>query len=317
MDEPFARAAARAAVAQVVLDARDDLDDPSNRFKRRYVRAERSACDSLADVSVCYMATVGALSAQAAQHAGRAEANVLDVMHALEAVGADPPDALAAFARSAPQQDADRLLAVPPLPVPIANAAGGAGGGGPAGAGPIEPRPAHVPEWMPPFPPAHTYRRTAAHNERDGDTERALKRRAVQRAGAQDALLGLGVKAPGASRDPLPPPPGLCSGSVPAVGAASDSAHDAESGASGGAHAAGECSGVQATVSVPMAAQAGSRAPREGGAVVARAPGAPGESRRKAQERDKFDAVMSAQHLHDLDEVQVDKCAAQGEAADD
>ena len=64
-----------------------------------FASIQRSSVESLLDILPRYLRTLGTLSAQGAQHAGRAEANFLDVHLALKAVGVASPRELLAFSR--------------------------------------------------------------------------------------------------------------------------------------------------------------------------------------------------------------------------
>ena len=186
----YATALARISVAQIVRGAYDELHGGQG-----FTLIQRSACDSLVDVISRYVRTVGSVSAQAAQHASRSEANLNDVLLGLNAAGGASLEDLLDFAKSAPDLQFPRDVARFPCAAAQEVGRGSANGGvkdasrKPARA--AEPRPQYVPDFLPPFPDPCTYRRTATHNKRAMDPLQARKQRAKLKRQAQESLLGL------------------------------------------------------------------------------------------------------------------------------
>eukprot|EP00316_Scyphosphaera_apsteinii_P025932 CAMPEP_0119336684 /NCGR_PEP_ID=MMETSP1333-20130426/92355_1 /TAXON_ID=418940 /ORGANISM="Scyphosphaera apsteinii, Strain RCC1455" /LENGTH=123 /DNA_ID=CAMNT_0007347533 /DNA_START=3 /DNA_END=370 /DNA_ORIENTATION=+ len=112
--EEYARALVRIAIAMIARQ---------NPFGTvGFEGIERSACEALVDICTRYLRTIGTLSSQAAQHAGRSESNFLDAHLALEAI--DPQfsyDELLVFSREH-QMPFARVVA--PFPVVRQSASG-------------------------------------------------------------------------------------------------------------------------------------------------------------------------------------------------
>ncbi|CAL4891493.1 unnamed protein product [Urochloa decumbens] len=166
--------------------------------------AHRSAVDAVVDVLLRYITHLGRSAAFNANLAGRALANELDVIQALEEVGADTDGFAGAsatgrclagsgvvrdlmafvdakdevpFVRPLPQFPVPR---VQPQPIPSFATAG------------RETGMKHVPEWLPVFPDPHTYVRTEAWVEPPPTKERVDKVEQVrQRRKAEKSLLSL------------------------------------------------------------------------------------------------------------------------------
>ncbi|PWZ32276.1 Transcription initiation factor TFIID subunit 8 [Zea mays] len=189
--DEFGRAVARAAVAQALQAAGFDC-------------AHRSAVDAVVDTVLRYITHLGRSAAFHANLAGRAHANELDVIQALEEVGADTygfagaattghclvgsgvVKDLMAFVHSK-----DEVPFARPLPrFPIQR---------------VEPQPSasfavtgretgmkHVPEWLPAFPDPHTYVTTEVWVEPLATKDRVDKVEQVrQRRKAEKSLLSL------------------------------------------------------------------------------------------------------------------------------
>ncbi|OEL18767.1 Asparagine synthetase domain-containing protein 1 [Dichanthelium oligosanthes] len=189
--DEFGRAVARAAVAQALEAAGFDC-------------AHRSAVDAVVDVLLRYISHLGRSAAFHANLAGRALANELDVIQALEEVGADTDGFagaaatghclagsgvvrdLMAFVDSKAEVPFARQL--PRFPVPRVQpqpAASFAAAGRETGM-------RHVPEWLPVFPDPHTYVRTEAWIEPPATKDRVDKVEQVrQRRKAEKSLLSL------------------------------------------------------------------------------------------------------------------------------
>jgi transcription initiation factor TFIID subunit 8 len=189
--DEFGRAVARAAVAQELEAAGFDC-------------AHRSAVDAVVDVLLRYITHIGRSTAFNANLAGRALANKLDIIQALEEVGADMDGFAGAsaagrcLAGSGVVRDlmafVDTKAEVPfvrPLPrFPVPR---------------VQQQPStifavigreigmkHVPEWLPVFPDPHTYVRTEAWVEPPATKERVDKVQQVrQRRKAEKSLLSL------------------------------------------------------------------------------------------------------------------------------
>jgi hypothetical protein len=198
----YAHAAARTAIALIVQGARASEDDPSN-----FEAIERSASEALLDVFTRFLRSLGTATRAASEHAGRSESNLADLFASLGNVNADAvnlrPRELLAFLEEAPEVAFPVNLSTS-LPVPRESPAA------PAVGSSSDPRPAHVPDFLPPLPEKHTYARTATHNSRTADGPAAKKRRSKHRRQAQESLLALaeasGGDAEGASAGPPPPP---------------------------------------------------------------------------------------------------------------
>ena len=304
----YAAALARISVAQIVRGAYDELHGGQG-----FTLIQRSACDSLVDVISRYVRTVGSVSAQAAQHASRSEANMNDVLLGLSAAGGASLEDLLDFAKSAPDLQFPRDVARFPC------AAGPEEGRGSANssvkdasrkpARAAEPRPQYVPDFLPPFPDPCTYRRTATHNKRAMDPLQARKQRAKLKRQAQESLLGLqqgdGASCSadgfcGAAASTAAPPPAPLPSLRPAAASTAEAMGDGVSDGGGGAagsrlvpdvlvpgvaavlqsSAASECGGLQAASAVPARAHSGAT---RGAAGTAGATGS--SAKRTKQER--------------------------------
>ena len=306
----YAAALARISVAQIVRGAYDELHGGQG-----FTLIQRSACDSLVDVISRYVRAVGSVSAQAAQHASRSEANLNDVLLGLNAAGGASLEDLLDFAKSAPDLQFPRDVARFPCAAAQEEGRGSANSGvkdasrKPARA--AEPRPQYVPDFLPPFPDPCTYRRTATHNKRAMDPLQARKQRAKLKRQAQESLLGLqqGDGGPssadgfcGAAASAAAPPPAPLPSLHPATASASaeatvgDGVSDGGGGSAGSrlvpdvlvpgvaavlqSSAASECGGLQAATAVPARAHAGAT---RGAAATGGATGS--SSKRGKQER--------------------------------
>lgn len=327
MGDAYARAIARVSVAQIARNAHDEMHGGSG-FKM----IERSACESLLDVVSRFVRTVGAVSAQAAQHASRSEVNANDVLRGLRSVGAAPVPELLEFLRTEPDMPFPHTVAAFPAtaPRPDPTESGGNNGGlGAAGAREgtkkrgLEPRPQHVPDFFPPFPEPCTYRRTTTLNKRALDPQQARKQRAKYKRQAQESLLGLQQGASGATDGAdavaalLPSLRSEPAGLLGQPGAQEMLEGDDVAPVSAGAlrvpdvlapgmpavlqsSAASECCGVQAASAVPARSREGDAA--SGAASVGASASAAGGPTTAAQS--KAGTILGLQHLHDLDEVE-------------
>ena len=123
MPGDYAAALARISVAQIVRGAYDELHGGQG-----FTLIQTSACESLVDVISRYVRTVGSVSAQAAQHASRSEANMNDVLLGLNAAGGSSLEDLLEFARSAPDLQFPRDVARFPCAAGQAEGRGSANG---------------------------------------------------------------------------------------------------------------------------------------------------------------------------------------------
>ena len=133
---------------------------------------EESAFESLVDVFEWYVRTVGSVGSQAAQHAGRTQANLSDALLGLNAVGADPPAALRDFQHVVPDLGAAGHDAPP-----LFSFGGSHSCVEGASTCPTEGRPPHVPDYLPPIPDPSAHRETTVHNIRNVGQHRARKLR--------------------------------------------------------------------------------------------------------------------------------------------
>lgn len=268
----YPAAAARTALALIVSEARVGRTVGGEgggvvRAPGGYEAIERSASEALLDIFTRYMRSIGTASRLAAEHAGRAESNLADMLVGLDSVRAAPPHELLAFLNEEASEVAFpgnfAAFPVPRLPPHLpatstnaavapagaaANAAAAAAAApsaaGAAAAAPPPPptpkheevRPAYVPDFLPPFPEKRTYVRTAMHAVRENDAPAAKKRRSKHKRQAQDSLLALteamacrtdGDDGTASLSGPAPPP-------LPALPA------DDDEGANGDAATAGD-----------------------------------------------------------------------------
>ncbi|EES17247.1 hypothetical protein BDA96_08G154500 [Sorghum bicolor] len=217
--DEFGRAVARAAVAQALEAAGFDC-------------AHRSAVDAVVDVLLRYITHLGRSAAFHANLAGRALANELDVIQALEEVGNDTDGFAGAAATGhclvgsgvvrdlmAFVDTKDEVPFARPLPrFPVQRVQPPQPTASPASAAAAEGRDAgmrHVPEWLPAFPDPHTYVSTEVWVEPPPTKDRVDKVEQVrQRRKAEKSLLSLQRRLAMAGAD----------GFRPAVGVEQDSA---------------------------------------------------------------------------------------------
>ena len=219
----YAHAAARTALALIVSEAH------SSASSAGFDAVERSATEALLDIFTRYMRTVGTVTRAAAQHAGRSESNLADLLVGLDAVGAGggaasrPHDLLQFVEEEAteaafPCNISSFPVVRPPTVETTASTASTAG---------TDARPAHVPDFLPPFPDRRTYVRTATHNVRPSNVPAAKRRRSQHKRQAQESRLALaqagasgvsagdgagtsgvsGTRPPSLARAAPPPPP--------------------------------------------------------------------------------------------------------------
>ena len=241
----YALAASRTALSLIVSEASDGASG-IRAGTRGFEAVERSASEALLDIFTRYMRGLGLSARAAAQHAGRSECNIADMLAGLRASGAEGgmlPKDLLAFLEEAPEAafpcNLSATFPVPRPPLPTAGASGTAG---------AEARPAHIPDFLPPFPEKRTYSHTATHNSRATDGPAAKKRRAKHRRQAQESLLSLAEAQDGdgaaATIGICPPPPPL-----PALPGEDEEAIEAAIGS--GAQGAQPGEGAMALASVP------------------------------------------------------------------
>ena len=270
MLDSYPAAAARTALALIVSEARVGRTVGGEgggvvRAPGGYEAIERSASEALLDIFTRYMRSIGTASRLAAEHAGRAESNLADMLVGLDSVRAAPPHELLAFLNEEASEVAFpgnfAAFPVPRLPpnlpatttsaavAPAGAATNAAAAAAPSAAGAAaaappppptpkheEVRPAYVPDFLPPFPEKHTYVRTAMHAVRANDAPAAKRRRSKHKRQAQDSLLALteamacrtdGGDGTASLSGPAPPP-------LPALPA------DDDEGATGDAATAGD-----------------------------------------------------------------------------
>uniref|UniRef100_A0A7S4C278 Transcription initiation factor TFIID subunit 8 n=1 Tax=Chrysotila carterae TaxID=13221 RepID=A0A7S4C278_CHRCT len=318
MADPYAQSLLKVAVAQMV---RENNGGATEGQHNAYDAVESSALDVLIDVCARYIRTLGTLGAQAAQHAGRAESNFLDVQLALEHIGAAPLDELLSFAhasdlpfaRDVATFPARRNVAVAVQPVTR-----------------IAPRPAFIPEYLLPFPDEATYKSTSTRNSRPRSTVAARKKRSKLRRQAQDALLTLQQSCSGSTSGAALPAlqekrPRVAQGGDAAKGADDDGGDVMLEGSAlrstvraGTASASTllhevpdvllpgqpavlqssetlECAGTHADVALPLRI-----VKQEPGAEVLDPSSISGVQNAR---RSKAEAILNLQHKHDLEEV--------------
>ncbi|KAG8468816.1 hypothetical protein KFE25_007334 [Diacronema lutheri] len=154
-----------------------------------FVRAQGAACELLVDVVLKYVDTIGLVARDAAELAGRTEANFVDVHTALSELDASV-SGLTDFAREADEVPCAR--AVPTFPVkrkrilitPDDERTD-------ADQAALDPAAAHVPSWFPPFPDKATYVRTPVYATRDADSQHTHQRAAKHRRDAEAAVVAI------------------------------------------------------------------------------------------------------------------------------
>lgn len=316
----YAEATSRTALSLIVAEARDEDAESSDRASS-FEAIERSASEALLDVFTRFLRTVGGAARTAAQHAGRSESNLADLIAAIEAVSPDGAGLsiaeLRSFVEEAPEVAFPHNVSAFPVPrAPLSAAA--------AAATPVsaDPRPIYVPDFLPPFPEKRMYSHTATHNSRAADAQAAKKRRAKNRRHAQDSLLNLtdaarasngGVGASGALPAGGPPPPPLPA--MPAAGNNGGSVAAASFGDEGGGGASALSSVPDMLVpSMPAVLQSSARL-ETSGFVDAPAFGAPPPSAAGSDAADaaaaakaavasaseRHQAILQLKHLHGLD----------------
>lgn len=204
----YAEAASRTALSMIVAEAHEPGGE-----RTEFEAVERSASEALLDVFSRFMRSLGGAARSAAQHAGRSESNLADLLVGINAVSPDGaglsvPE-LRSFLEEAPEVAFPVNVSTFPVPRPPPSASAAAAA---ATAVSADPRPAHVPDFLPPFPEKRLYSHTVTYNSRPVDVPAAKKRRAKNRRHAQDSLLNLadamrGGSANSATEGTMPPPP--------------------------------------------------------------------------------------------------------------
>lgn len=209
----YAMAASRTALSLIISEAStaEDVDEEGNATSssvdnRSFEAVEQSASEVLLDVFTRYMRSLGTAARNAAQHAGRSESNLMDMLQALHHSGGRGCTAgdLLAFVNEAPEVafpcNLSASFPVPREPLSTSVAAS-------ATAGP-ESRPPYVPDFLPAFPEKRTYSHTATYNCRVNDAPAAKKRRSKHQRQAQHSLVALTeTGASDATASGAPPPP--------------------------------------------------------------------------------------------------------------
>lgn len=154
-----------------------------------FLRAQDAACELLVDVVLKYIDTIGLVARDAAELAGRTEANFVDVHAALreleESVGG-----LTEFARDADEVPCARAVPVFPVKrkrilITPDDERADADEGAASAVG------EHVPAWFPPFPDKATYMRTPAYASRNADLENIRQRLSKHRRDAEAAVVAI------------------------------------------------------------------------------------------------------------------------------
>lgn len=218
----YAMAASRTALSLIISEAStaEDEDEEgdatsSSVDNRNFEAVEQSASEVLLDVFTRYMRSLGTAARNAAQHAGRSESNLMDMLQALHHSGGRGCTAgdLLAFVNKAPEVAFPcNLSAAFPVPrEPLSTSVAASTTAGP------ESRPPYVPDFLPAFPEKRTYSHTATYNCRVNDAPAAKKRRSKHQRQAQESLFALAeagasdATASGAlattSSSSAPPPP--------------------------------------------------------------------------------------------------------------
>jgi len=316
MASAYASAASRKALALVVSEASvsRSVAEPTDGGRREAFEAiERSASEALLDIFTRYMRAIGTASQEAAQHAGRAESNLADVLVGIGAVGGGAPRDLLTFLEEEASEAAFpcNVAAFPvarlPATTPPAPAAGLA-------SKLEETRPGHVPDFLPPLPDKRTYSRTVTHNVRPSDGPAAKKRRSAHKRQAQDSLLAFteattAGAACSAAADPLDrasmaPPP------LPAL--PDDEYHGPTASTNAFDAAAGTLRGVPDVLASGIPAVLQSSANLECSGLVAPAvhaligdlpSGEPSGAAAAVTANPRQSAILGLKHLHGLDEI--------------
>ena len=215
----YAHAAASVAVTHIASEASASQTDSA-----RFEAIERSASEVLLDIFTRYMRSLGTATRAAAQHASRSQCNVADMLVGLRSVHAGTAGMrtaeLLAFLADAPEGALPVGSAFPaPRDAAVLATAGAVGDTDAAPPVVAEPRPAHLPDFLPPLPEKRTYMQTATYSPRPSDGAAAKKKRSKHRRQAQDSLFALTELERGRSAGanaglataapPLPPPPPL------------------------------------------------------------------------------------------------------------
>jgi hypothetical protein len=346
----YAMAASRTALSLIIeaSSTADNVDEEGNAAgnvdNRSFEAVEQSASEVLLDVFTRYMRSLGTAARNTAQHAGRSESNLMDMLQALHTSGAGcTPGDLLAFLNEAPEVafpcNLSASFPVPREPLSATVAASTATG--------PESRPPYVPDFLPAFPEKRTYSHTATHNCRVADPPAAKKRRSKHRRQAQESLLALAeagasgattsdaLAATSSSVAPPPPLPSIADADEPGEVQGID-----EAGNGNGAHRQRRSEGALALGSVPDVLAASfpavlqSSARLESSGCIAGPfglPAAPGTSAREAETAQQAAAaaieaaaprqaaVLSLKHLNRLEEIKEERggAAAAANAADE
>ena len=199
----FAHTAARTALSLIVTESGTDGGDDESDNTTGYEAIERSASEALVDIFARYLRTVGRTASAAAQHAGRSESNMSDMLvglGAIEGPAGHTPEQLREFLEHEASEigfpcniASFPVARVPPMPPDMSSSV-------------TEPRPSHVPDFLPLLPEKRTYMRTVTHNVRKNDVLEAKRRYSKNRRQAQDSLLALRDSS---TIPDVPPPPPL------------------------------------------------------------------------------------------------------------
>jgi len=149
-----------------------------------------SSCDALTasshaflvDACMTFIRTLGTEAMQAAAHAGRSQANLLDLLAALDLLRTSTPQDLLRFSSVASTQPRSVVQTAPPAGLWPSVTAAAIG---------RDRRHPHIPEFLPALPAAHTYDRVAQNVRRPRDGKAVRKGLSKMRRAARGQLTAL------------------------------------------------------------------------------------------------------------------------------
>eukprot|EP00898_Chlorokybus_atmophyticus_P004069 jgi/Chlat1/4663/Chrsp3S05613 len=167
--ENFARAIAKIVVSQTAQAL-------------GFEAIQRSASETLADILLKYLSEVGHSAHAYAEHAGRTESNLFDILLALEGLGTTVEDLMLYVQHADEIPFARALPKFPALRKPREL---------PTFAETNEEPPSHIPKFLPAFPDPHTYKSTPVYHKRDRDPQKERVARVQEKRQVEDALVRL------------------------------------------------------------------------------------------------------------------------------
>lgn len=147
----------------------------------------QSASESIADILQLYIEELGYSSHLYAEHATRTESNFHDINSTFEDLGVSVPDL---FNFVTQFEEIPFAKAVPPFPLPKKEIPH------PPDLADKEelPHPDHIPSFLPPFPPRHTYAHTPLFSERITDPRMLRREKSKQKRQLEKSLIDLSSK---------------------------------------------------------------------------------------------------------------------------